>query len=440
MERPPFMHTSAGLVGEFYQLVLAATYHGDGLWGDATFDLYARGMPATWGYMVSAGLEPVLQMLEGFAFSEAEVSALQAQPAFARVPSAFFEALRRLRFDGEVMAVPEGTPMFPNEPLLRITAPLWVVTLLETRLIQVMGFSTAVATRAARLVDAAEGRAVYDFGSRRCAGGESSLLAARAAWLGGVAGTTNGHAIVSLGVPAFGTMSDTFLASYPADRTAYDAFRVHFPTLGHYTLPDDDPLDGVLRFTRFHDEVKLVRIDHDDLGALSRSVRASLDASGMREAKILGSGHLDEVSIGKLVRAGAPIDMFAVGRALGGTSEAGMRLAFRLAELQRGVGFGPVTRPGSSAYPGRKQVVRFADHDLLCLESEAGAFVRTGWPLLGKVMAGGRRVGAPDTLNAARDRRAAMVAGLPTGLRAIPATSTRELRISDRLAHLTLAG
>ncbi len=434
------MHSSAGLVGEFYQLVLAATYHGDGLWGDATFDLYARGMPSSWGYMVAAGLEPVLQMLEGFAFSEAEVAALQALPPFARVPGAFFDALRRLRFEGEVMAVPEGTPMFPNEPLLRITAPLWVVTLLETRLIQIVGFSTAVATRAARLVDVAEGRAVYDFGSRRCAGGESSLLAARSAWIGGVAGTTNANAIVSPGVPAFGTMSDTFLASYPADRAAYDAFRVRFPTLGHYTLPDDDPLDGVLRFARFHDEVRLVRIDHDDLAGLSRSVRASLDAGGMRDTRILGSGHLDEAAIARLVRSGAPIDMFAVGRALGGMTEDGMRLAFRLAELQRGVGSAPVTRPGSSAYPGRKQVVRFADHDLLCLEAEASAYSRSGWPLLRAFMTGGARTGAAEPLTSTRDRRAAMVAALPPGLRGIQATDTREVRISDRLAHLTLAG
>jgi nicotinate phosphoribosyltransferase len=440
VERPPFMHTSAGLVGEFYQLILAATYHGDGLWGEATFDLYARGMPPEWGYLVAAGLEPVLDMLERFAFEESEVASLQAMPAFARVPSGFFDALRRLRFEGEVLAVPEGTPMFPNEPLLRITAPLWVATLFETRLIQLVGTATAVATRAARVVDAAQGRPVYDFGSRRSAGGESALLAARSAWIGGVAGTTNANATVVLGVPAFGTMSDTFLASYTEDRAAYDAFRVRFPSLGHYALPDDDPLDGVLRFQRFHDEVRIVRIDHADLNALSRSVRASLDHGGMRETRILGSGHLDEGSVAKLVAAGAPVDMFAVGRSLGAHSEPAMRLAFRLAELQRGTGSTPITRPGSSTYPGRKQVIRFADHDLLCLESEAGAFARAGWPLLRPVMRGGRRAPIGEDLAMARDRRAAMVAALPVGLRGVQASAAREVRISDRLAHLTLAG
>ena len=434
------MHSSGGLVGEFYQLVLAATYHGDGLWGDATFDLYARGMPPTWGYLVAAGLEPVLQGLEAFSFSEAQVAVLQALPAFARVPSGFFDALRRLRFDGEVFGVPEGTPMFPNEPLLRVTAPLWVATLLETRLIQLVGASTAVATRAARLVDAAVGRPVYDFGSRRCAGGESAMLAARSAWIGGVAGTTNADAIVGLGLPPFGTMSDTFLASYPGDRAAYDAFRVRFPTLGHYTLPDDDPLDGVRRFRPFRDEVRIVRIDHDDLNALSRSVRASLDEGGMSATRILGSGHLNERAIGKLVKAGAPVDMFAVGRALGGASDPDMRLAFRLAELQRGTVSSPVTRPGSSAYPGKKQVVRFEDHDLLCLESEVGAFSRAGWPLLRKVMSGGRRLEPAEGLSPPRDRRAAMVAALPPALRSVPAASQRDVRISDKLARLTVAG
>jgi nicotinate phosphoribosyltransferase len=433
------MSPSAGLVGEFYQLVLAATYHGDGLWGEATFDLYARSLPADWGYLVAAGVDPALDMLSAFCFNDAEIAALQALPAFARVPSSFFDALGRLRFEGEVLAAPEGTPMFPNEPLLRVTGPLWVVVLLETRLIQLIGSSTSVATRAARMVDAAAGRPVYDFGSRRAAGGESSLLAARAAWIGGVSGTTNAHATLSLGVPPFGTMSDTFLASYPADRTAYDAFRVRFPSLAHYTLPDDDPLDGVRRFAPFRDEVKLVRIDHDDLHGRSRSVRAGLDEAAMRHTRILGSGKLDEVEIARLVGNGAPIDLFAVGRALASGPESGMRLAFRLAELQRTTGASPVTRPGSSAYPGRKQVIRFADHDLLCLETEAGAFVRAGWPLLRRVMSGGRRIEPAEGLSAARDRRAAMVAALPTALRSFPPTGSREVRISDRLAHLTLA-
>ncbi len=433
------MHASAGLVGEFYQLVLAATYHGDGLWGEATFDLYPRALPAGWGYLVAAGLDPILSMLEAFSFTDAEVRQLAALPAFSRAPSSFFDALARLRFSGEVAAIPEGTPVFPNEPIVRITAPIWVATMLETRLIQLAGTATAVATRAARMVDAAAGRPVLDFGSRRSAGGESSLLAARAAWIGGVAGTTNAHAAIVLGIPPFGTMSDTFLAAYGRDAAAYDAFRLHFPDLGYFALPDDDPLDGIARFARFKDRVNVVRLDHEDLLPLSRSVRASLDAAGMKHTRILGSGQLDEAAITRLVRTDAPIQMFAVGRALAAGVEPGMQLTFRIAELQRGAVRAPVTRAGSARYPGRKQVIRFETHDLLCLDVEAGAWSRSGAPLLRPVMAAGRRLDAPESLTTIRDRRAAMVQALPGPLRLPVATGARDVRISDGLAALALA-
>ena len=167
--------------------MLAATYHADGLWGEATFDLYPRALPGGWGYLVAAGLEPVLTMLESFRFTEEEVAQLRSQAVFSKIPASFFDALSRLTFTGDVHAVAEGTPVFPNEPVLRVTAPIWVATLLETRLVQLVGASTAVASRAARLADAAGSRSVLDFGSRRSAGAESAGLAARAAWIGGVA-------------------------------------------------------------------------------------------------------------------------------------------------------------------------------------------------------------------------------------------------------------
>ena len=439
LERAPLIHPSAGLVGEFYQLVLAATYHGDGLWGEATFDLYPRALPPGWGYLVSAGLEPALAMLEQFSFTAAEVAALAAMPAFARVPASFFDALGRLRFEGDVFAIPEGTPVFPNEPVMRITAPVWVATLLETRLLQIVGTSISVASRASRLVDAAAGRPVLEFGSRRSAGGESSTLASRAAWIGGVAATTNAYATMELGIPPFGTMSDTFLAAYGSDPLAYDAFRVHFPQLGHFALPDDDPLDGVRRFAPFRDKVVLVRIDHDDLGPISRTVRAALDEAGMKKTKILGSGQLDEAAIERLVRLGAPIDHFAVGRALAATVEPGIKMAFRIAEISRGTAPVPATRAGAARWPGRKQVIRLERHDFVCLESEAGAWSRTGWPLLQPVLRRGARLASPELLTEARDRRSRMVGALPVGLRAPVATEHREVRISDKLAALALA-
>jgi nicotinate phosphoribosyltransferase len=429
-----------GLVGEFYQLVLAATYHADGLWGDATFDLYARALPEDWGYLVACGLEPVMQTLEAFRFSPEEIALLQRQSVFARVPPTFFEALQELRFSGELHAVPEGAPIFPNQPILRLTAPLMLCTLVETRLLQLIGASTAVASRASRIASAASGRPVWDFGSRRASGGEASLLAARAAFIGGAAGTTNAQAALTLGIPSFGTMSDTFLAAYGDDALAYAAFRLHFPGLGHYALPDDDPGDGVARFQSFRDRVSIVRIDHDDLARTAWTVREALGRHGMSKVKILGSGHLDEHRVEKLVASGAPIDMFACGRALATSGEPGMRLAFRIAEMQRGSGPQPVTRSGSSPWPGRKQVIRRADHDLVCLEAEAPSHLRNGWPLLRPVMRFGARLDAAEALATARERRAAMVSALPATITALRRPAAREVRVSDALARLALSG
>ncbi|MFN7144522.1 MAG: nicotinate phosphoribosyltransferase, partial [Myxococcota bacterium] len=178
MERPLFMPGHLALQAEFYQFVLAAVYHADGLWGDATFDLYARGLPEGHGYLVAAGVGTLLDHLSALQFTEEEVDALRREPRFAKVSPSYFDWLRRFRFRGEVWAVPEGTVVFPGEPIVRITAQLGACTLIETRAIQLVSAATAIATRAARMVDVAKGGAVLDFGSRRCAGPEAALLAA----------------------------------------------------------------------------------------------------------------------------------------------------------------------------------------------------------------------------------------------------------------------
>lgn len=438
MERTPFIEGSDGLVGEFYQLVLAAAYHADGLWGRATFDVYARALPDDWGYLLAAGLEPAVHAVERLGFSAREVELVRAHPVFSRVSADFFEGLAELRFDGDLDAVPEGTPVAPGTPILRLTGSLIACTLLETKLLQVLGSSTAVATRASRLVTAGAGAPVYDFGSRRNSSGEGAVLAGRAAYVGGVAATTNSAASLLLGIPAFGTMSDTFLAAYGDDQLAYDAFQLHFPTLGHYALPDDDPVDGVARFGRGRDRVAIVRVDHHDLARTARTVREALDRNGMRSVRILGSGHLDEHRVARLVAGKVPVDCFAVGRALAAGGEPGMRLTFRIAEMQRGSALEPVTRPGSSQWPGRKQVVRLADHDVVCLDAEAALYARAGTALLQPVLRGGHRVAPPEPLDVARARAAALVGALPEAARRLRGATPLPLRPSDALAALAI--
>ncbi len=440
MERPLFMPGHLALQAEFYQFVLAAVYHADGLWGDATFDLYARALPDGHGYLVAAGLGTLLDHLAAFSFSEAEVELLRQEPRFANVSPSYFDWLRRFRFRGDVWAVPEGTVVFPGEPIVRITAPLGACTLLETKAIQIVSAATAIATRAARMVDVAKGHAVLDFGSRRCAGPEAALLAARAAYVGGVSATTNALAALHLGIPPMVTMADTFLAAYGDDRLAYDAFRLHFSGLAHLALPDDDPVDGVKRFLPFRKEVRTVRIDHEDLDRVSRTVRAALDANGMRHVRILGSGSLDEMRIRRLVDAGAPVQLFAVGRALAAASDQGMRVAFRIAEMMRGARATPVLREGSAPYPGRKQICRHPDHDVLCLEHEVWGQERLGAvPLLRCVLRGGERVEAEPSLAQSRQHRATQLQAFPAAVRDVERPATWPVRASDALSEMTVA-
>jgi nicotinate phosphoribosyltransferase len=439
MERPLFMPGHLALQAEFYQFVLAAVYHADGLWGDATFDLYARGLPDGHGYLVAAGLGTLLEHLEALAFTDEEVDLLRQEPRFANVAPSFFEALRRFRFRGDVWAVPEGSIVFPGEPIVRVTAPLLACTLIETRAIQLVSAATAIATRAARMVDVARGAAVLDFGSRRCASPEAALLAARAAYIGGVSATTNALAALHLGIPPMGTMSDTFLAAYGDDRLAFEAFRLHFPGLSHLSLPDDDPVDGVKRFLPFKSQVQTVRIDHDDLDRVSRQVRAALDSNGMPHVRILGSGHLDEARIRRLVDAGAPIQLFAVGRGLASASDQGMRVAFRIAERMSGPVASPVVRAGSAPFPGRKQICRYPDRDVLCLEHEAWGHEKMGAvSLLRPVVREGRRIEGDPPLAQVRQHRGAQVAALPAAVRDIERPTSWPVSISDALATLAL--
>lgn len=422
---------------EFYQCVLAAVYHGDGLWGEATFDVYARMTPPGWGYLVAAGLDIVLTHLQTLAFSDEDITWLKRSPYFSKVDPSFFEHLRRMRFEGDVWAVPEGTVLFPQEPMLRIRAPLIVGTLIETRVLQILNSCTGIATRAARMVEAAGGAPVVDFGSRRAPGPEAALLQARAAYIGGVSATTNALATARYGITPMGTLSQTFLAAYGDDRLAIEAYRMHFPDLCHLPLPEDDPVEGLRRYLPFKDEIHTIRVDDEDLLPKAQRVRAWLDAHDMQHVRILGSGHLDELRIRALVAAGAPIGVWAVGRALATGADQDMRMAFRIAERHTGTSGWPVTHPGGAPFPGCKQVVRFDTGDLVCLEHEAWAAEQAGGvPLLQPVLRGGDRTGPTPPLHDARARRAMQISALPDELRHLVAPGVWPVTVSDGIQNL----
>ncbi|MCB9762578.1 MAG: hypothetical protein H6739_22455 [Alphaproteobacteria bacterium] len=437
MERPYFAPDRVGLQTDFYLLVLAAVYHADGLWGEATFDLYARELPEGCGYLVAGGVVEAVEQALQLGFTAPEIAWMRGLDTFAKAPEAWWSALEHMRFDGEIHAVAEGTVVFPGEPVLRVTAPLVQATLLESRLVQTVGYGTAVATRASRIIEAAGDRKVFDFGSRRMPSGDAALLAARAAMVGGFAGTTNSLAAAVLGVPVMGTLSAGFSAAYGDDARALEAFRVHFPDVGYVSLPQKDVVEAVLELVPHRASIRIVRLDRRDLGRVSRRLRGALDAAGMERVKILGSGGLDEPRIAALEAEGAPVDLLAVGRNLSQEPpKSGM--VYRLAEIWRGPDPEPATHTGASRWPGMKQVVRFHDHDLVCLVEELEDATAGGRPLLEPVVLEGERVRPAPTLETSQARRAAAVAALPEGVRALNPTEAWPVRVSDRLAALSL--
>lgn len=438
MQRPFYAPEHSGLQADFYLLVLAAVYHADGLWGEASFDVYARQMPDRYGYLVLGGVSEAIESALRLGFSVEEIRWLWNQDVFARASEGWWNALENMRFEGEIRCMAEGSVVFPGEPVLRVTAPLPQAVLLETRILQALGHATAVATRAARLTQVAGGRKLFDFSSRRLPGQEAAMLAARAAIVGGFTGTTNSLAAAALEVPTMGTLSSGFLATYASDTAALEAFRVHFPEVGYVSLPEGDVVEAVLRLAPHRRAIRIVRLDEWDLDGNSRRLRGALNAAGMERTRILGSGALDEDRIAELVRRGAPVDMLAVGRSL--VSGTAVDFCWKISEIARGPDREPVRHVGATAWPGPKQVLRFADHDLVCLDDEAEALAgEQGRPLLDTMVSYGERTVPEEPVQVARDRCAEQIAALPEDLRGCDAVGDWPVRQSPRLQALRSA-
>ena len=423
---------------DFYLLVLCAVYHADGLWGEATFDLYPRTLPEGGGYLVAAGIHEAVESVRSMRFTEADIEWLRGQRAFKDAGAGFWTSLEYFRFSGDIDAVDEGTIVFPDEPIIRITAPLLQATLAQTLVLQKIGHATAIATRAARMVGLADGRRCYEFGSRRTPGPEGALLAARAAYVGGFYATSNALAAAHLDIPAMGTLSKGFFAAYGDDAQALEAFSVHFPDVGYVNLPAGSAFEAVKSLQPYNELIRIVRVDSDGLESEARKVRQALNRSGMEKVLILGSGSLDEAAISRIARNNAPVDLLGVGkqlvRGLDGTS-----VVYRLAEIWRGPDPEPALHEGAAKFPGRKQVVRFDDHDVLCRADEAyEQEMGGGVPLLKPLIEQGEAVAEVPHPNVSQVLCREGLAKLPEGVRAWPSTETWPVRLTDKLSMLSL--
>lgn len=392
-----------GPVTDLYQLTMMAGFETLGRGEDrAVFELFARKLPPHRSYLVFAGLEQAILALLNLRFDPAQVDAIARLPAFRSIPAAWFDRLCDFRFEGDLWAIPEGTVVFENEPLIRVSARLPEAQLVETLLLASVGYATSVASKAARIVGAAQGRGLFDFGARRGHGLQASFIAARSAYLAGFDGTSQVEAARRLGIPAQGTMAHSWVQSFETEREAFEAFAALYPAATLLVDTYDTPR-GVQLAAEIDPPIGAIRIDSGDLAAGSQQARAILDRSGRSAVRIIGSGDLDEHKIAALRAADAPIDVFGVGSELITSGDAPMlSMVYKMVECN-GAGRIKVS-PGKQTYPHAKQVDRRLDS---AGRFESDRVVRVdegigGQPLLRQVLDGGRLVAPLPALDEIR--------------------------------------
>lgn len=431
------------LLTDLYQLNMMQAYEEAGMTETAVFELFVRKLPATRNFLVAAGLEQVVAFLEAAAFTEEELAWLEASGRFS---PAFLDRLSRFRFTGDVDALAEGEILFPNEPLLRVSAPLPQGQLVETRLMNLMHFQTVIASKAARLRLAAGDKRLIDFGLRRAHGAEAGLLAARASYLAGFDGTATVEAGRRYGIPISGTMAHSFIQAHDDEVEAFRHFARARPDSLVLLLDTYDTEAAAAKLVALAPDLTAegitlrgVRLDSGDLGAHARKVRAILDAGGLAEVQIFASGGLDEWELARLRDSQAPIDGFGIGTGLTTSQDApALDCAYKLQEY--------AGRPkrklseGKATWPGRKQVYRSFDAagrprgDVLTLIDDR----REGTALLKPVMRGGRCIAALPGLDEARAATLERLAKLPPDLAAMEQAAPYPVTISEQLKALAL--
>lgn len=386
---------SLGIVTDLYQITMAAGYFDQHKQDIATFELSVRHLPKNRSYLIASGLEQALHYLTHIKFSAEAIQYIRQLPIFNHVSHKFFEYLKNFRFSGTVHAMPEGTIVFAEEPILRVTAPTIESQIVETYLLSAINFQTSIATKASRVVYAAKGREVIDFGTRRAHGPQAGVLAARASFIGGCNGTSNVFAAYKLGIPAVGTIAHSWVMAFEKEQDSFRKFHEIFPDNTILLIDTYDTLAGARHAALIGKKLKSVRIDSGDLLKLSRDVRKILDAEGLPHVKIVASGDLNEERIDDLLRNGSPIDSFGVGTEMVTSKDApALGGIYKLVEREHDGKTIPMMKFSEDklTYPCKKQVYRSADKngnftgDVIGLEGET----IHGIPLLIPVMKEGK--------------------------------------------------
>ncbi|MDP2344385.1 MAG: nicotinate phosphoribosyltransferase [Deltaproteobacteria bacterium] len=427
---------NVALLTDLYELTMAQAYWAEHMNEQAVFSLFFRRLPARRCFALACGLDDVLAALEGLRFSRRSLDALARLALFH---DDFLRHLEDVHFTGSVRALSEGSVVFADEPLLEISAPLLEAQLVESFVINQVHMQTVLASKAARVVLAAAGRRVVDFGMRRIHGSDAALKGARAFFVAGVHATSNVLAATAYGIPAAGTMAHSYVQAHASERAAFEAFLSLYPaaTLLVDTYDTQRGVAIVVELAadpRFRSRIRALRLDSGDLLALSLDARRTLDAAGLTDIEIFASGGLDEDRVAALVAAGAPIDGFGVGTAMGVSDDAPLLdMAYKLVEYA-GVGC-LKTSPGKQTLPGPKQVFRTErdgvfERDVIATPDES----MPGRPLLQTVMAQGVRTAAGrGSLVEARERARVEIARLPARLRGLGPAAAYPVEISASL-------
>jgi nicotinate phosphoribosyltransferase len=422
---------------DLYELTMAAGYFAAGKLDDvATFELSVRRLPEARNYLVAAGLQQAVEYLQDFKFTPEELEYLRSLPHFRHVPTEFFTYLKKLRFTGDFFALQEGTPVFPNEPIAMVRAPIVEAQIIETYLISTFAFQTSIASKAARCVYAAQGRNVVEFGSRRAHSPGAGILAGRAAYLAGCGGTSNTEAGMLYGIPVFGTAAHSWTMAFHDEEEAFRSLQSLLGESTVFLIDTYDTIEGAKLATRLGKPLWGVRLDSGDLIKLSHEVRTILDNAGLQHAQIFATNDLNEYRLAEFVQAGAPLDAFGVGTQLSTSADApSLSAVYKLVELKHDghIHYTAKFSDDKSTLPGAKQIYRYPDHDIVALHSECNSDYK-GEPLLRPVILRGELIEALPPLWKSRDHARQAIAELPERLHSLsPVSTPYEVKISKNL-------
>jgi len=433
------------LFTDYYELTMCASYFDNKNFQLATFDLFIRRLPENRSYFLFAGLEQAVEYLQTVKFTEEHLDYLQKQG----LSRDFLSYLRDFKFTGDVWAVPEGTVTFPNEPLIRVTAPIIEAQLIETFLLNTINLQTMIATKTSRVIHASKGKSVIEFGLRREPGVDAGMKVARASYIAGCQGTSNVLAGMVYGIPVFGTMAHSFIMSYPKEIDAFRAFVKTFPNNSTLLIDTYDDIAGAEKAAVVAKEMEArgerlsgVRLDSGNLAETSKKVRKILDDQGLDYVKIFASGDLDEYKITELLNSGARIDSFGVGTKMGTSADRPyLDVIYKLSETQAANGrFSPIMKLSKDkmTLPGRKQVYRFKktdgnyERDVIALADEHV----NDEPLLIRVMEKGKLLRNLPSLNEIRAKTTENLSKLPEQYKAFTNAPTFPVELSKKLQDL----